>query len=111
MNEDGRGEPVLVVVNNESMVDLLDEETSATTVSGTIKAFGKDFGMQWMEPIENLTVANDSETKRAVISMISGENEIRIVKDLVDHWERGAKSEWTSASSLESFSKRYKKSQ
>ena len=108
MDEGVKGEPILLVMNNESIVELLANKTG-TTVSSTIKAFGKDFGMQWMEPIQNLTVVDESKTMQAVIAMIGGESEIHVVKDLVDHWEHGATSEWTSASSLESFSNRYNK--
>ena len=111
MGEDGRGEPVLLVVNNESIVELLSraagsEEENSITVSSTIKAFGKDFGMQWMEPIKNLSILDESKAKQTVLSMVSGESDIYIVKDLVDHWQQGAKSEWTSASTLASFSDR-----
>jgi len=106
----GDEEPVLLVLNNESIVELLiadDKENNSMTASRTIQGFGKDFGMQWMEPIANLTVTDESKTTKAVIAMLNEDKEIHIVKDLVDHWEEGASSEWTSASSLKSFANKY----
>jgi hypothetical protein len=108
----GDEEPVLLVLNNESIVELLiaDENenlSNSMTASRTIQGFGKDFGMQWMEPIANLTVTDESKTTKAVIAMLNEDKEIHIVKDLVDHWEEGASSEWTSASSLKSFANKY----
>jgi len=105
---EGEGEPILLVLNNESIVKMLaipagGDEGNIVTASQTIQAFGKDFGMQWMEPIDNLSVTEESRTTKAVIAMLNGGNEIKIVKDLVDHWEHGAASEWTAASSLVSF--------
>ena len=112
MAGDGEGEPILVVMNNESIVKLLarevDGEEGGMTASRTIQAFGKDFGMQWMEPIEKLIVTDETRTTKAVVAMIKGESEIRFVNDLVDHWEQGANSEWSSASSLVPFSNKYK---
>lgn len=111
-DKDGSKEPVLLVLNNEFIVKLNaaaaggDDEQSMKASQG-IQAFGKDFGMQWMEPIDNLSVTDESRTTKAVASMLNEESDIRVVKDLVDHWEEGAASEWTSASSLASFSKRY----
>ena len=95
----GETEPVLLVLNNQSIVKLFAAEGSATA-SQTIQAFGKDFGMQWMEPIDNLSVTDESEATKAAISMVTNGNDARVVKDLVDHWNQGASSEWTSASSL-----------
>jgi hypothetical protein len=108
----GDDEPVLLVLNNESIVELLangdkENNSSMMTASRTIQGFGKDFGMQWMEPIENLSVTDESRTTKAVIAMLNEEKEIHIVKDLVDHWEEGSASEWTSASSLVSFANKY----
>ena len=95
----GENEPVLLVLNNGSIVKLFGAEESVTA-SQTVQAFGKDFGMQWMEPIGNLTVKDESESRKALLSMITKGEDPRAVKDLVDHWDQGAASEWTSASSL-----------
>jgi len=107
---DGQGEPVLLVLNNEPIVKLLaavEDKENNCLASRTVQAFGKDFGMQWMEPLD-LTVTNDSGAAKAVTAMLNNkENNINVVQDLVDHWEEGAASEWTSASSLLSFTKKY----
>lgn len=105
----GEEEPVLLVLNNEFIVNLLaiGSQGESLTASRAIQAFGKDFGMQWMEPIDDLSVNDDSKITKAVIAMLSEGNEIRIVKDLVDHWDQGTSSEWTSASSLVSITSKY----
>lgn len=88
------GEPVLVVVNNESLVDLSSEKKIAA--SRAIQAYGKDFGMQWMERLDTV-VLKDSDATTGLKSMLKSNV---TVKDLIDHWGGGASSEWTSASSL-----------
>jgi hypothetical protein len=88
------GEPVLVVVNNESIVELSSEKK--ITASKAIQAFGKDFGLQWMEQLETI-VLRDSNAITGLESMLKSNV---TVKDLIDHWGAGASSEWTSASSL-----------
>ena len=105
MDSNGEGEPVLLVLNNQSILKLLatDEKDSSMKASQTIQAFGKDFGMQWMEPIENLSIEDESRSTKAVMSMLKQENDSHVVNDLVDHWDQGATSEWTSASSLTTF--------
>ena len=115
MGGDGSGEqPVLLVLDNESIVNLLAEETgnnkeNNAMASKTIQAFGKDFGMQWMESIHNLSVTNDSGAFKATVAMLnkSNTNSVIAVRDLVDHWKEGATSQWTSASSLSSLTNKY----
>lgn len=112
MGEGCQGDPVLLVLNNESIVKLLaisadGDQKDSVMASGTIQAFGKDFGMQWMEPIDNLSVTDEPRSTKAAIAMINDENEAQVVKDLVDHWNQGAASEWTSASSLASVTNKY----
>mmetsp|Transcript_29977 Transcript_29977/g.30465 ORF Transcript_29977/g.30465 Transcript_29977/m.30465 type:complete len:219 (-) Transcript_29977:1721-2377(-) len=91
------GEPVLLSLHNETIVNILAEKDSVA--SKVIQAYGKDFGMQWMEPLD-LTVLNESVAVKAVTDIINGKVNIN---DLVDHWDKGASSEWTLASSLSSF--------
>ncbi len=101
----GEIEPVLLVMNNDSIVKLLamGDEGEVVTASSTIQAFGKDFGMQWMESIDDLSVKDETKATKALIAMLDEGSEIRIVRDLVDHWDQGASSEWTSASSFASL--------
>eukprot|EP00536_Pseudo-nitzschia_multiseries_P006815 jgi/Psemu1/239684/estExt_Genewise1.C_1500035 len=110
------GEPVLLVLNNLSIVNLIAERTEnenendeakVVTASETINAFGKDFGMQWMEPIHNVSVTNDSGAVAAAKAALSASGKTFTCRDLVDHWNEGATSKWTSASSLSSFTKNF----
>jgi Uncharacterised protein family (UPF0172) len=94
VSDDATGQPVLLVVNNESIVELsLEKECMA---SSAIQAYGKDFGMQWMEPLDTI-VLRDSDAANGLKSMLNSNVNVR---DLIDHWGAGASSEWTSASSL-----------
>ena len=43
--------------------------------------------MQWMEPIGNLSVKDESESRKALISMVTKKDDARVVKDLVDLYE------------------------
>jgi len=95
------GEPVLLSLNNETIVNILAEKESLA--SKAVQAYGKDFGMQWMEPLD-LTVSNESAAVKAVTDIF---NEKFNINDLVDHWDEGASSEWTLASSLSSFTKKF----
>jgi len=95
------GEPVLLSLNNEKIVNILAEKESLA--SKAVQAYGKDFGMQWMEPLD-LTVSNESAAVKAVTDIF---NEKFNINDLVDHWDEGASSEWTLASSLSSFTKKF----
>ena len=88
-------EPVLLVLNNEVIVTLLAEQEKVVA-SKVVQAYGKDFGLQWMEPLD-LTVSNESGAVKAVSAIF---NEKVNVNDLVDHWDEGASSEWTSASRI-----------
>ena len=85
-------EPVLVVVNNSQLVQLVADKEGAS-VSKTIKAFGKDFGQQWMEPLE-VMVEKESSVTEAVKQV---HQQGIVVNDLVDHWEAGSTtSEWNA---------------
>lgn len=94
-SDDAAGEPVLLVVNNESIVDLSSETESRA--SNAVQAYGKDFGMQWMEPLDT-NVLKDSDATMGLKSMLRSKVS---VTDLIDHWTEGPQhSEWTSAYSL-----------
>ncbi len=101
-DDDNNNEPVLIVMKNESIVQLLMGDEKGVTASQTIQAFGKDFGMQWMEPIEKLSVKGEAKATKALIGMLNQGSDVRMVRDLVDHWDQGAASEWTTAASFAS---------
>ena len=85
------GEPVLIVLQNQAVVDCLTGNDTTNNTSVIIKAFGKDFGKQWMEP---LNVSLQSETK-ALEAARQAHAENVVVNDLVDHWEGDSSStEW-----------------
>jgi hypothetical protein len=73
--------PVLLVLNNQAIV---------TGASGAdmVAAFGKDFGNQWMEPLPCTT---------SVVSALEPANSVSPVHDLVDHWNNGVSTAWTTA--------------
>jgi hypothetical protein len=82
----------LLVLNNQAIVDLVLEKENSP--KDAVMAFGKDFGLQYMEPL-TLNVSDVNKATKASSNI----NNIQ-VRDLVDHWEAGTSSEWTSASSL-----------
>jgi hypothetical protein len=88
-------EPVLVVVNNSQLVRLVTDKEGAS-VSKTMKAFGKDFGKQWMEPLEVMVEKESSVTQAAKQVHQQG----IVVNDLVDHWEASTSSEWHPTAAL-----------
>jgi hypothetical protein len=88
------GEPVLLVLNNDKIVNLFAKEE--TDPNACVQAFGKDFGMQWMEPLKS-KVTDSQKAVKAVL------NDKLQVNDLVHHWEAGTSSEWTTASSLTKY--------
>jgi len=94
-------EPVLLFLNNETIIDLLGK--NECLVSNAILAYGKDFGMQWMEPLE-LKVLNESNAEKVIDAIFKDKMKIN---DLVDHWDEGTSSEWTSASNLSSYTKNH----
>jgi hypothetical protein len=81
-------EPVLLVLRNEIIGQLINgEETSA---SAAIQAFGKNFGQQWMDPLE-VSVLQETDATNATKEL---HQEGMLINDLVDHWETGASSDW-----------------
>jgi hypothetical protein len=82
-------EPVLIVVSNMQLLRLVSDEEGAS-VSRIMKAFGKDFGKQWMEPLE-VMVEKESSVTEAVKQV---HQQGIVVNDLTDHWEKSTSSEW-----------------
>ena len=81
-------EPVLIVLENEGIGRIACGE--AKSVDSVVQAFGKDFGKQWMEPLEVMIQQGDKSataTQQAYRKGIS-------ISDLTDHWKTTDKSEW-----------------
>lgn len=77
---DGRGEPTLIVIQNAALTTAFKGEGKADDV---LKAFGKDLGQQWIEPL-GLSVESASDAlKQAKDSVAKGEE----LNDFVDHLE------------------------
>ena len=74
-------EPVLLVVRNEELGDFISGTKGHA--SNAIKAYGKDFGGNWMEPLM-VSVEEESEAAMAVRDAYRNGNK---VSDLIDHWE------------------------
>lgn len=83
-----QGEPVLMVLQNQVVADCLNGKTENTNV---IKAYGKDFGQQWMEPLE---ISLEGEVKALEAAREALRDKV-VLNDLVDHWEgNSAATEW-----------------
>jgi proteasome lid subunit RPN8/RPN11 len=84
--------PVLLVLDNDAVVKAI--EGTEQSPESLVSAFGKDFGNQWMEPLE-LQVTDAAKAMKAICKQIVE------VNDLTDHWKAGAVSEWTTAQKLQ----------
>jgi hypothetical protein len=87
-------EPVLLVLDNALLAKCLTGKSD--TSAPVIKAFGKDFGQQWMEPLDKIYIP--SKVQAAAASAFSSDS-IKIV-DLVNHLEDDAAEEWMSNTAL-----------
>jgi hypothetical protein len=91
-NLDGdSADKVLLVLRNQEVGDIVNNES--TKASSVVGAFGKDFGSQWMEPLE-VTVSNEVD---AAGSARKEYESTTAVTDLVDHWKSVTTSEWSQA--------------
>mmetsp|Transcript_747 Transcript_747/g.1086 ORF Transcript_747/g.1086 Transcript_747/m.1086 type:complete len:208 (-) Transcript_747:75-698(-) len=79
-------EPTLIVLHNESMSQLLRGFDPATPV---LKALGKDFGQQWLNPLKVSITEQGGATSAAQDAY---KQKIPIA-DLVDHFE-GSSTQW-----------------
>jgi hypothetical protein len=80
-------EPVLIVLQNEAVAECF----KGGKYADVMKAFGKNFGQQWMEPLE---VRLLKETSALEAARQAHKDEI-VLNDLVDHWEgESAAVEW-----------------
>lgn len=93
-NGDAATSPVLVVLNNEGIAKVVEGKEENVPSETIITVYGKDFGEQWMEPLTH----NVSDFSKAVKAIVTNKN--TPIKDLVDHWEAGTSSEWTTTVSL-----------
>lgn len=99
-NGSNKKEPVLVVVRNDELAEVLKGTESA--LDSVVKALGKDFGQQWLEPL-SLSFSNKYGTAKAVSSAFA---EKISVMDLVDHFEGDPKtSKWPHNDALTRFVK------
>lgn len=84
-------ESVLLVVQNEKLAQLLTQEapanTNTTTYQSMVKAFGRDFGNQWLDPIVSLTVDQPDTVAKALSHAMRLENAATFVSDLEDHFD------------------------
>jgi Uncharacterised protein family (UPF0172) len=73
---------VLLVVQNQELAELIADPSEKS--KSFVKALGRDFGDQWLEPIAS-TVVNDPELVSNVVLMAMEQG--IILTDLVDHLE------------------------
>jgi hypothetical protein len=93
-SDDASKEPVLLVLDNAVLAKCLTGKSDSS--APIVKAFGKDFGQQWMEPLDKVAIS--SKVQAAAASAFSSDS-IAIV-DLVNHLEEDAAEEWMSNAAL-----------
>lgn len=76
-----QGEPVLCVLQNESLAKCL--KGSSEGGADVIKAYGKDFGQQWLEPLKTVV----TEETNAVNAAREARRQDILINDFVDHLE------------------------
>lgn len=100
----GGKEPALLVVRNEGLGLLVRGEDQA--LENTLKALGKDFGKQWLDPLE-IRVEEKERAIKAAREAIQSELNI---EDLTDHFEADPKaSAWYPNEKLRSFVEKFSK--
>jgi Uncharacterised protein family (UPF0172) len=82
-------EPVLLVVQNAALAAVVKGSADSTTQSA-LKALGRDFGNQWLDPIQTV-MEKPSETAKAIQQAV--EQGI-VLPDLIDHFEDSESSSW-----------------
>lgn len=73
------GEPILIVLQNQAVAECLQGDSKMDV----IRAYGKDFGQQWKEPLE---VSLESKTKALEAARQAHEDNVTL-NDLVDSWD------------------------
>jgi Uncharacterised protein family (UPF0172) len=86
-------ESILLVVHNLSLAALVVSQSTATATStvgsnvvaeSLLRAYGRDFGNQWMAPISNLVVEQPESVAKAIAQLAPN---FAAVVDLMDHLE------------------------
>jgi len=78
-----KADPVLLVLQNENLQKALQGDADA--LATTFKAYGKDFGGQWLDPLAPVQLL---ESKAAVAQVVAKAFQEQLpVADLVDHLE------------------------
>mmetsp|Transcript_23089 Transcript_23089/g.38163 ORF Transcript_23089/g.38163 Transcript_23089/m.38163 type:complete len:213 (+) Transcript_23089:112-750(+) len=95
-SDDASKEPVLLVLDNAALADCLKGDDSSK--DAVIKAFGKDFGQQWMDPLDKITVTKESKARAAAASAFS--NADIVIVDLVNHLEDDGAADWMTNTAL-----------
>ena len=88
-------EPVLLVLSNLALSKFFSDPNEGAA-SELFRAFGKDFGKQWMEPLSLALekVGAIAESAREAC------REGIVVDDLVDHWEGSFSPEWNPSTDI-----------
>ena len=89
-------EPVLVVLSNTALVKFLADMNEGSA-SELFKAYGKDFGKQYMEPLP-LSLEKGGGVAESVREAC--QKGIVVVDDLVDHWEDSFSPEWDPSTTV-----------
>lgn len=85
-------EPVLIVLDNQGLAACIRGDPTPCVMKG----FGKDFGLQWMEPLALKVI---SESKASAAAKSAYEAKISVI-DLVNHMEDETCPEWINNTTL-----------
>jgi Uncharacterised protein family (UPF0172) len=84
-------ESILLVVHNLSLAALVVSQSAAVgtkaAAESLLRAFGRDFGNQWMAPIADLVVEQPESVAKAIAQLGLTQNFAASVVDLMDHLE------------------------
>lgn len=83
-------DPVLLVLQNKALGQLLRQKQTSTEASDVFHAYGRDFGQQWLEP---LTV-KVSDSQAAGRGLREGVQQCIVVNDFMDHLEGPPSTSW-----------------
>lgn len=99
-------ESVLLVLQGEKLGKLVFAN-DGTTATQCIQAFGRDFGKQWLKPLQ-LTVSKEATTTEITKQVVKNGT---VTNDLIDHWEKGPSAPWQHSANMAAgpLEKYYKK--
>jgi hypothetical protein len=93
----------ILVSISKTGVDNFTEAVDGGLYDEHVKAYGKDFGMQWQERLAAVIEPVDSQEIKALRACIDDEQ----FCDLTDHWLSPSRSEWPKPCKIKSLAEKY----